>query len=80
MHICCCSVFVKYIKIIKMHVCFQVYPGQSTGGQYAMGSAAVPGYNVPMEQIPQMNQTGTPMPGQPAPRYPHIIVLFSQYQ
>uniref|UniRef100_A0A671M3N9 Signal transducing adapter molecule 1-like n=1 Tax=Sinocyclocheilus anshuiensis TaxID=1608454 RepID=A0A671M3N9_9TELE len=46
----------------------QVYPGQATGGQYAMGSAAVPGYNVPMEQLSAMNQTGTPMAGQPAPR------------
>uniref|UniRef100_A0A673KXE5 Signal transducing adaptor molecule (SH3 domain and ITAM motif) 1 n=1 Tax=Sinocyclocheilus rhinocerous TaxID=307959 RepID=A0A673KXE5_9TELE len=46
----------------------QVYPGQSTGGQYAMGSTAVPGYNVPMEQLSAMNQTGAPMAGQPAPR------------
>jgi len=42
-----------------------VYSGQSTGGQYAMGSTAGPGYNVPMEQLPAMNQTGTPMAGQP---------------
>uniref|UniRef100_A0A8C2L067 Signal transducing adaptor molecule (SH3 domain and ITAM motif) 1 n=1 Tax=Cyprinus carpio TaxID=7962 RepID=A0A8C2L067_CYPCA len=46
----------------------QVYPGQSTGGQYAMGSTAVQGYNVPMEQLSAMNQTGTAMAGQPAPR------------
>uniref|UniRef100_A0A8C1E8C3 Signal transducing adaptor molecule (SH3 domain and ITAM motif) 1 n=2 Tax=Cyprinus carpio TaxID=7962 RepID=A0A8C1E8C3_CYPCA len=46
----------------------QVYPGQSTGGQYAIGSTAVPGYNVPMEQLSAMNQTGTSMAGQQAPR------------
>uniref|UniRef100_A0A8C1NJH3 Signal transducing adapter molecule 1 n=1 Tax=Cyprinus carpio TaxID=7962 RepID=A0A8C1NJH3_CYPCA len=46
----------------------QVYPGQSTGGQYAMGSTTVQGYNVPMEQLSAMNQTGTAMAGQPAPR------------
>lgn len=49
----------------KSLFCFQVYSGQSTGGQYAMGSTSVPGYNVPMEQLPAMNQTGTPMAGQP---------------
>uniref|UniRef100_A0A673L3N1 Signal transducing adaptor molecule (SH3 domain and ITAM motif) 1 n=1 Tax=Sinocyclocheilus rhinocerous TaxID=307959 RepID=A0A673L3N1_9TELE len=52
----------------------QVYPGQSTGGQYAMGSAAVPGYNVPMEQLSAMNQTGTPMAGQPAPSDVHMYM------
>uniref|UniRef100_A0A8C2DQQ5 Signal transducing adaptor molecule (SH3 domain and ITAM motif) 1 n=1 Tax=Cyprinus carpio TaxID=7962 RepID=A0A8C2DQQ5_CYPCA len=46
----------------------QVYPGQSTGGQYAIGSTAVPGYNVPMEQLSAMTQTGTSMAGQQAPR------------
>ncbi|KAK9979312.1 hypothetical protein ABG768_012748 [Culter alburnus] len=52
----------------------QVYPGQSTGGQYAMGSTAVPGYNVPMEQLTAMNQTGTPMAGQPAPSDVHMYM------
>lgn len=60
-----------YIRLMKKCMYFQVYSGQSTGGQYAMGSTGVPGYNVPMEQLSAMNQTGTPMPGQPAPRYPH---------
>ncbi|XP_052404383.1 collectin-12 [Carassius gibelio] len=52
----------------------QVYPGQPTGGQYAMGSTAVPGYNVPMEQLSAMNQTGTPMAGQPAPTDVHMYM------
>ncbi|XP_016126120.1 signal transducing adapter molecule 1 [Sinocyclocheilus grahami] len=52
----------------------QVYPGQSTGGQYAMGSTAVPGYNVPMEQLSAMNQTGAPMAGQPAPSDVHMYM------
>ncbi|KAF4117336.1 hypothetical protein G5714_001889 [Onychostoma macrolepis] len=52
----------------------QMYPGQSTGGQYAMGSTAVPGYNVPMEQLSAMNQTGTPMVGQPAPSDVHMYM------
>lgn len=52
----------------------QVYPGQSTGGQYAIGSTAVPGYNVPMEQLSAMNQTGTSMAGQQAPSDVHMYM------
>lgn len=52
----------------------QVYPGQPTGGQYAMGSTGVPVYNVPMEQLTAMNQTGTPMAGQPAPGDVHMYM------
>ncbi|XP_051989380.1 LOW QUALITY PROTEIN: collectin-12-like [Xyrauchen texanus] len=52
----------------------QVYPGQSTGGQYAMGNAGVPAYNVPMEQLSAMHQTGTPMAGQPAPSDVHMYM------
>ncbi|XP_068604966.1 collectin-12-like [Brachionichthys hirsutus] len=47
-----------------------VYPGQPAPGSYAMGSAALQGYSVPMEQLP----AGTPVPAQPAPSDVHMYM------
>uniref|UniRef100_A0A3Q2VI44 Signal transducing adaptor molecule (SH3 domain and ITAM motif) 1 n=1 Tax=Haplochromis burtoni TaxID=8153 RepID=A0A3Q2VI44_HAPBU len=48
----------------------QVYPGQPASGSYAMSSAGVQGYTVPMEQLPP----GTPIPGQPVPSDVHMYM------
>uniref|UniRef100_W5L1E2 Signal transducing adaptor molecule (SH3 domain and ITAM motif) 1 n=1 Tax=Astyanax mexicanus TaxID=7994 RepID=W5L1E2_ASTMX len=52
----------------------QMYPGQVASGQYAMPGTGVPGYSVPVEQLPSMNQVPTAMSGQPAPSDVHMYM------
>lgn len=67
----CCHSFKDFkadwilIFTLFLYLSPQVYPGQPASGSYAMSSAGVQGYTVPMEQLPP----GTPIPGQPAPRW-----------
>ncbi|KAM8850006.1 signal transducing adapter molecule 1 [Spinachia spinachia] len=60
----------QYYMQQPANVAQQVYPGQPASGPYALSAAAVPGYTVPMEQLPP----GTPIPGQPAPSDVHMYL------